>query len=168
MMMTDTTRDRMNRLITNCFLLNMKLDNLVYQIDYFTYVNIAKIVHRDFAHKPPEWADFLSDTMIMLDEKPVRYDLQCEYVDCEGDLISVFNAIIDAMTDFRVDILSTLDIAELNNDIEVKLKLEELLLIFTPYYKQARTWLMYASRYVNDYKSFDVHFEDFTTFIPME
>ena len=67
--------------------------------------------------------------------------------------------------DYRRAIIQVIEVAELNEDYEVKIKLEEFLTMFNNYRKQASVWYKYAKRYEGDYKSFDVHFEEFTKYI---
>ena len=85
-----------------------------------------------------------------------------------GNLYKIFEGVLGLCNDYRKSIIKTIDVAELNEDYEVKIKLEEFLLMFEPYRKQADIWFKYAERYKGDDKSFDVHFEDVTVLIDKE
>lgn len=163
MLILEETKAALDSLLTDSFLLNMQLDNLVYQIDAANYTNIAPIVHEHIAHKPPVWADMISDFMISMDAKPIRGNLVDEYEGYAGDLVKIFAEMKIDFAKYREKIIDALDIAEFNNDVETKLFLEEFLNIIIPYYKQIRVWISYLERYQDDFKSFDVHFADFTS-----
>ena len=103
--------------------------------------------------------------MIRLDARPIRKGLNDHDEDFNGDLYKIFEGTLGLCNDYRKSIIKTIEVAELNEDYEVKIQLEEFLKMFEPYRKQADIWFEYAKRYQNDYKSFDVHFEDITTLI---
>ena len=85
--------------------------------------------------------------------------------DYNGDLSKIFEDNLSMCDDYRRAIIQVIEVAELNEDYEVKIKLEEFLTMFNNYRKQASVWYKYAKRYEGDYKSFDVHFEEFTKYI---
>lgn len=165
MIIAEQTREQLNELLKYSFDANAVVDNYAYNIAFYRYPNIEEIVHKHFAHKFPEFADIFSDMMIRLDARPVRKGLKDHDEDFNGDLYRIFEGILALCNDYRQSIINTITIAELNEDYEVKIRLEEFLTQFELYRKQADVWFEYAKRYKDDYKSFDVHFEDITTFI---
>ena len=165
MLISEGTRDQLNELLRYSFDANATIDNYAYNLAYYRYPNIEKIVHKDFAHKFPEFADILSDMMIELDARPVRLGLPDHIEDYKGDLLGLFEQILGLCNTYRNSIIKVIEMSELNDDYEVKIKLEEFLVMFEPYRKQADIWCEYARRYKEDYKSFDVHFDDITTLI---
>ena len=168
MLISEETRDQLNELVKFSFDANAVVDNYAYNLAYYHFPNIEKIVHKSFAHKFPAFADILSDLMIELDARPIRKGIESHDEDFNGDLYKIFDGVLGLCNDYRKSIIKTIDVAELNEDYEVKIKLEEFLLMFEPYRKQADIWFKYAQRYQGDDKSFDVHFEDFTVLIPIE
>ena len=143
----------------------MQIDNYAYNLAFYRYPNIEAIVHKSFAHKFPEFADQITDMMIRLDCLPNRKGIPDHVDNFNGDLEGIFKGILDLCNGYRREIIKTIESAELNEDYEAKIGMEEFLKSFEPYRKQADVWYEYAKRYHDDYKSFDVHFDDITTFI---
>ena len=165
MLISEETRDQLNELVRLSFDANSVVDNFAYNLAYYDYPNIEGIVHESFAHKFPEFADVLTDMMIELDVRPVRKSIETHDKDYNGDLLKIFEDNLSMCDDYRKAIIQVIEVAELNEDYEVKIKLEEFLTMFNNYRKQASVWYKYAKRYEGDYKSFDVHFEEFTKYI---
>ena len=168
MLITEQTRDQLNELLMYSFDANAVVDNYAYNLAFYRYPNIEEIVHKHFAHKFPEFADIISDMMIRLDARPVRKGLLDHTEDFNGDLYKLFEGILGLCDEYRKSIIKAITIAEINDDYEVKIQMEEYLKMFEPYRKQADVWFEYVKRYADDYKSFDVHFKDITTFIATE
>ena len=165
MLMSEETRDQLNELVRLSFDANAVVDNFAYNLAYYDYPNIEGIVHELFAHKFPEFADILTNMMIELDARPLRKGINTHDKDYNGDLSKIFEDNLSMCDDYRRAIIQVIEVAELNEDYEVKIKLEEFLAMFNNYRKQASVWYKYAKRYEGDYKSFDVHFEEFTKYI---
>ena len=165
MLISEATRDQLNELVKYSFDANSVVDNYAYNLAYYRYPNIEKIVHGSFAHKFPEFADIITDMMIRLDARPVRKNVEKHEEDFDGNLYKIFEGVLGLCNDYRKSIIKVIEVAELNEDYEVKIRLEEFLVMFEHYRKQADIWFEYAKRYQDDYKSFDVHFADFTTLI---
>lgn len=166
MLMSEETRAKLNEVLTDAFALNMFCDNAVYQIDYDVYPKTASLVHESYAHYWPAFADKISDEMIKLNAKPVRLNFTVDYEDYNGDLAKLFKRIAEETKKYRDKIKDAIELAELNDDPEVKLFLEEMILTMTPYRKQADIWAVEAERYQGNYKSFDARISTFTTMIP--
>ena len=165
MLIDEATRSKLNELLKYSFDANAVVDNYAYNLAFYRYPNIEEIVHKHFAHKFPEFADYVSDMMIRLDARPERKALENHTEDFNGDLYKIFEGLLGLCNDYRRSIIETIAIAELNENYEVKIHMEEFLTMFEPYRKQADVWFEYVKRYADDYKSFDVHFGDLTTFI---
>lgn len=164
MKISEPTYNQLNELIKFSFECNARADNFAYNIDYRRYPNIADMYHHLFAHKFPELADVISDLMVRLNARPVRKPIK----GFEGEYNSLLDLFIDndSMVEaYRQEIRKTIDIADMNDDYEVRIAMENFLLEFLPYVKQADIWRFYAEEYKDDYKSFDVHFGKLTTFI---
>lgn len=165
MLMSEETREQLNELVKISFDANAVVDNLAYNLAYYDYPNIEKIIHGSFAHKFPVFADILTDMMLELDARPVRKAIFAHEEDYEGNLVKIFEDNLNMCEEYRRAIIQVIEVAELNEDYEVKIKLEEFLSMFNTYRKQASVWYKYAKRYENDHKAFDVHFSDFTKYI---
>lgn len=168
MLISEQTKNQLNELLQYSFDANAAVDNYAYNLAFYHYPNIEEIVHKHFAHKFPQFADVISDMMIRLDARPIRKALPDHIEDFDGDLYKIFEDILGLCNTYRQSIINTIVVAELNEDYEVKIRLEEFLISFEIYRKQADVWFKYAERYKGDYKSFDVHFEDITTLISIE
>ena len=165
MLISEETKFQLDELVRYSFDANAIVDNYAYNLAYYRFPNIEEIVHLNFAHKFPEFSDVITDMMVRLDARPIRKGLKDHTEDFNGDLYKIFEGILGLCNDYRISIINVIDTAEMNGDYEVKIRLEEFLIMFEPYRKQADVWFEYAKRYKDDYKSFDVHFEDITTFI---
>lgn len=168
MQMFKETYDKMNYLLGKSFDCNAQTDNFAYNIDYARYPVTADIFHHSFAHEFPVFADTVSDLMIRLDSRPIRKQINGYDKDYEGDLAAIFADNLLMCETYRQDIIDTIEVAEFNGDYEVKIKLEEFLLGFVPYRKQADIWAEMAKRYEGNYKSFEARMETFTTFIEIK
>lgn len=165
MLITEETKAYLDVLVQKSFEANAVVDNYAYNLAFYHFPNIEEIVHLKFAHKFPEFSDVITDMMIKLDARPIRKGIPDHVEDFDGDLYKIFEGILGLCNDYRAIIIRSIDIAEMNDDYEVKIGLEEFLVMFEPYRKQADVWFEYAKRYKDDYKSFDVHFEDITTLL---
>ena len=168
MQMSEETRTQLNHLLGLTFTCNAESDNIAYNIDYAHFPRVGKIYHEAWAHHFPEIADEISDMMIQLDARPVRLALPGYEADFEGDIVMMFEANFKMAENYRQQIVKTIEIAEYNGDYEPKLFLEDFLLKFMPYRKQAEVWYVEAQRYKENAKSFDARFDKFTTYIDIE
>lgn len=168
MLISEETKLQLDELVKYSFDANAVVDNYAYNLAFYRFPNIEEIVHLSFAHKFPEFSDIITDMMIRLNARPVRKGLPDHVEDFSGDLYKIFEGILGLCNTYRESVIDVIDTAEMNGDYEVKIRLEEFLIMFESYRKQADIWFEYAKRYKDDYKSFDVHFKDITTFIEVE
>ena len=167
MLMAEETRMKLNEVLTHSFLLNMICDNLVYEIDYNVYPLTSELVHESFAHHWPAVADEWSNLAIQLNAKPVRSGIDYDRHDHNGDLAEIFKEMLLATEAYRRHVIELITVAELNDDVEVKIRGEELLAQMMPYRKQVDIWAQKAEQYRGNYKSFDARIRSFTTQIPV-
>ena len=166
MEISEETRKQLNELLYKSFDCNAQADNFAYNLDYMRYPNIAAIYHESYAHVFPQLADEISSLMIKVNARPVRKATH-EYSEEYTDIVSLF-ADNDRMTeDYRRAIRKVIDVAEDNDDYEVKIAMEEFLVDFLPYVKQSDVWRYKAEEYKNSPRQFNVHFKTITTFIPV-
>lgn len=166
MKITEATYDQLNELLRLSFDCNAQADNFAYNIDYARYPNIADIYHHSYAHKFPELADVISELMIKLNARPIRKPVNGYSADYRSllDLFIDNDAMVES---YRQEIRKTIDVAEINEDYEVKIEMENFLINFLPYVKQADVWRNKAEQYQAAPQQLDVHFEELTTFIPI-
>lgn len=166
MKISEATRNQLNELIRKSFDANAQADNFAYCIDYTRYPNIANIYHHSFAHAFPALADVISDLMLKVNAKPVRKAINAYEADYKN-LIDLFIDNDRMVEDYRMEIRKTIDIADMNEDYEIRIAMEDFLVKFLPFVKQADMWRTFAERYQNNEIDFDVHFEALTTLIPI-
>lgn len=77
----EDTQEMLNRLLQELFSGNARIDNLYYNLQYQGYYNLADAIHEPVAHVMGEWADEVSDFMIKLNLKPVRYAIDKDYAE---------------------------------------------------------------------------------------
>lgn len=165
MKISEACYEQLNNLIKKSFDCNAQADNFAYNIDYTRYPNIANLYHHAFAHKFPQLADIISDLMIQLNARPVRKAVN-EY---KSEYLSLYDLFVDndrMMEDYRQEVRKTIDIADLNDDYEVRIAMEDFLFKLLPYVKQSDIWRTKSEQYKDDPTQFDVHFAELTTLIP--
>lgn len=165
MLMSEDTRNRLNELLAACFTLNAFSDNIAYNLGIADYNNIENIYHTHWAHHFTEIADVLSGLMLKLDTRPIRLPVTGYDTDYNGNLVEMFADNLKAANEYRDNIVTVLEVAELNGDIEVKLALEDFLTAFIPYRKQAEVWHTYALRYQGSERSFEHRFAALSSLI---
>lgn len=165
MLMSQETYNKLNELLERCFSMNSFSDNVAYNLGFYDYRNMESIYHTQWAHffTGDKMADALSDMMLSLDARPIRLPVAGYERDYEGNLVEMFDDNLRAAEEFRTAIVQTLEVAELNEDTEVKLALEDFLMEFVPYRKQAEVWARYAHRYEGNERSLEQRFGNLTT-----
>lgn len=167
MLISENTYEKIMGLVTMSFQMNSFCDNIAYNIDVANYADISDIFHHSMAHKFPEFSDMITEVLAKLDVRAIRGGLHEDMQDYAGNLSAMFGDLAMECGKYRQAIIDAIDLAEYEGDYELKIFLEEFLMTFMPYYKQARVWKEYADRYQGDYKSFNIHFADITTYIPI-
>ena len=87
------------------------------------------------------------------------------YIEVYDAPLKVFEENDKMMEEYRREIYKTIDVADLNEDYEVRIAIEDFLLKFLPYVKQSDIWLDKAKQYEKAPWQFDVHFKELTTLI---
>ena len=169
MLMSEETRFALNELMGSFFANNAEADNIAYNLAIAGYPMISDIYHHSFAHffTGEQMADSISALMDKLDARAIRTRIEAHDGDYEGNLEAMFADNATMCARCRDMIINVIDIADMNGDAEVRIALEELLMRFMPYYKQARIWDTYCKKYRDDSKGFEIHFADLTTYIPI-
>ena len=162
MRISDATYKQMNNLATLCFDANAIFDNLAYNLDYHYYNRIGKIVHLNIAHVMPEWADLITDQMLLLGGRPTRGAIG-EYQEDIKDLKDIFYKILETMFNIRRNCSELIETADLNEDDEVRIFGEDFLKLINPFIKQSEEWLnAIETMSAND---LNIHIDEYTNFI---
>lgn len=163
MLITPKTEESLNRLLQLLFGGNAKIDNLYYNLQAKSLNNLANAIHIPVAHVLPEMADKVSEMMDSLGARPVRYgspDHNKKYDQAKD----IFLELKNYFEELRVSIIRAIEDADLNDDVEVKIWLENFLVAdILKYRKQAAEWLEAANWL--DEQSFNIHIADYTHYI---
>lgn len=164
MKVSEATINKMQLLLRSFFNANAKSDNIAYWLGYNYYNNIEKVYHEKWAHAFPSdlFADGLSNFMLKLDIRPVRIGLEDHDRDYDN-LVEVFEdnkALAEGLVN---EVHELIEIAEMNDDVEVKLFAEELALLVLDYFKQAEEWDHVAK--TTTPADMNIHIDHYTNFI---
>ena len=102
--------------------------------------------------------------MLELSARPVRVGIG-GYNEDYDDLQKIFGVLYDTLRELLEETRKLINIADLNEDDEVRIFCEEFLTMVSPYVKQAEEWIN-ASK-VMDPQSLNVHIKDYTHFIAL-
>ena len=164
MRMSANTYNKMNVLLGKCFNANAVIDNLAYNLDFYYYNNIAKVVHQNVAHVMPEWADLISDKMLELSARPVRKDINGHEQDLR-DLKVIFSILRDTLFEIRGFTRDIIESADIDGDDEIRIFGENFLEIMSPFIKQAEEWINTCE--IVSPSDFNIHIKEYTHFIPV-
>lgn len=164
MRVSEATINKMQLLLKDFFNANAKSDNIAYWLGYNYYNKIEKVYHEQWAHAFPsdKFADGLSDFMLKIDVRPVRIGLETHDRDYET-LVEVFEDNKALAEELVNSIHELVEIAEINEDVEVKIFAEELCLVALNYLKQAEEWVHVAK--TTTAADMNIHIEEYTNFI---
>ena len=146
MLITEKTEESLNRILQVLFGGNAKIDNLCYNLQHLYLNNLADALHTPVAHKLPELADHVSDFMDKLGGRPVRYGTA------------------DYFEELRKDVILSIDDADMNDDVEVRIWLENFLVEeILPLRKQAAEWLDATNKLTDS--ELNIHIADYTHYL---
>lgn len=114
------------------------------------------------AHVMPEWADIITDKMLMFSVRPTRGALGSHEEDIK-DVKVIFERIRDVFMGIRKKCCDLIATADLEDDDEVRIFGEEFLVLITPFIKQSEEWLKIAGEFGAN--ELNIHIEDYTNFI---
>ena len=164
MRMSKESYDRLNQLIGKCFNANAIVDNLAYCLDFHYLNEIGKVVHLCVAHKLPELADMISDKMLELSARPIRVDIN-GYKEDYAELPQIFGILFDTMKEILESTRELVNVADINEDDEVRIFCEEFLMKISVYVKQAEEWVNASNKM--DAHTLNIHIKDYTHFIKL-
>ena len=164
MRMSKESYDRLNQLIGKCFNANAVVDNLAYCLDFHYLNEIGKVVHLCVAHKLPELADMISDKMLELSARPIRVDIN-GYTEDYAELPQIFGVLFDTMKEILENTRELVNVADINEDDEVRIFCEDFLMKISVYVKQAEEWVNASNKM--DAHTLNIHIKDYTHFIKL-
>lgn len=159
MQVSQETINQANVLMAACFDFNAFLDNCAYNLAYSLYPNMEKILHEGYAHEMPVLADKVFAIIDKVGARAVRKPINSYEKDYQGNLVELFGDIAIKSEEFRKEIIKTIDMAELNEDYEMKIEFEDFLEDYMPFYKQFEDWSTLAKRYQGHESTFDIRFD---------
>ena len=160
MYISQSTYEMLNDFLQKCFQMNSYCDNLAYNMSALQMINVEPVFHEKFAHAFPEFADVVSEMMVKLDAKPARKAL-IENTDDYNNFKLIFADLKDNIDHYREDIVSVIESADINGDIEVKITMEKFLLNFMNYLNQVNIWYKKSKEY-SRIEDFNQDFASFT------
>jgi ferritin len=157
----EDTYEKLLQLLQKTFQMNSHSDNCAYWLDFYGFVNTQDIVHSKYAHMFPELADKISDLMTKLNVRPKRLALEADDKDYENYVL-LFADIYNKFVEYQNFIIEVIDIAEMNEDKEVVIFLENYLDNLYIFLKQTRIWKDKAETYgIDKDYCFDKDFDKF-------
>jgi hypothetical protein len=160
MYISQATYEALNKFLQKCFQANSFCDNLTYNMSALNMINSEPTFHEKFAHAFPGFADEVSQVMTQLDARPIRKSLEAN-VEQYDNFKKIFDDLKDFIDQYRLDIISTIESAEINGDIEVRILMEKFLCKFMPYLNQINIWYKKSKEY-DRIEDFDQDFTSFT------
>lgn len=164
MKVSEQTVDKMQLLLKAFFNANAVSDNIAYWLGYNYYNNIEKLYHEKWAHAFPSetFADGLSNFMLKVGIRPIRLGLEDHVYDYKN-LTEVFEDNKNLAENLVNEIHELIDIADMNEDLEIKIYAEDLSLTMLNYLKQAEEW-EHISKVVGS-ADMNLHIDKYTNFI---
>ena len=163
MLMTEKTEESLNRILQILFGGNAKIDNLYYNLQHLYLNNLADAIHVPVAHKLTELADKVSDLIDQLGGRPVRYGTT-DYSEKYENAAKVFSQLSNYFEELRKDVILSIDDADMNDDVEVRIWLENFLVEeVLPLRKQASEWLNATNKLIDS--DFNIHIADYTHYL---
>ena len=163
MLITEKTEESLNRILQILFGGNAKIDNLYYNLQHLYLNNLADAIHVPVAHKLTELADKVSDLIDQLGGRPVRYGTT-DYSEKYENAAKVFSQLSNYFEELRKDVILSIDDADMNDDVEVRIWLENFLVEeVLPLRKQASEWLNATNKLIDS--DFNIHIADYTHYL---
>ena len=160
MYISQSTYEKLNDFLQQCFQMNSYCDNLAYNMSALHMINVEPIFHEKFAHTFPAFADVISEMMVKLDARPTRKSL-AENIDDYDNFQLIFADLKSAIDTYRNDIIGVIESADINGDMEVKITMEKFLCDFMNYLNQVNIWYKKSKEY-GRIEDFNQDFASFT------
>lgn len=160
MYISQATYETLNKFLQKCFQANSFCDNLTYNMSMLNMINSEPLFHEKFAHAFPGFADEISGIMTQLDARPIRKSLN-ENTNAYDNFKDIFDDLKKYIDEYRLDIISVIESADINGDIEIRIFMEKFLCKFIPYLNQINIWYKKSKEY-DHVEDFDQDFISFT------
>lgn len=157
-LMTETMRRKIDEVMQACFDANAIADNVVYETENkWTLNNASTIIHHNYAHLFPVWADKFQTILLIRGFKASRIGIK-DHVESYETMIKAFEALVGACVNIEAKIEEALDVAEDEGNTFVKISLEDIYKQFGGMTKQALVWYEKSKQAGDDYIKFDKDF----------
>lgn len=160
MYISQSTYEKLNDFLQKCFQMNSYCDNLAYNMSALHMINVEPVFHEKFAHAFPRFADIVSEMMVKLDVRPIRKAL-AEDINEYDNFQLIFTDLKDNINEYRENIISVIESADINGDMEVKIVMEKFLCDFMNYLNQVNIWYKKSKEY-SRIEDFNQDFASFT------
>lgn len=161
MLISEKTSSAIDKIIQRMFYMNRICDNIVTNMSVNWSMNKAsEIFHKGIAHKYPLIADTYSEIQDAFNVRTKYLDTPADIVEY-GSLIEAMQRVLDELLITNDMIIDAIEIAREEQDINIKVLLEQRLVELTPYINQHILLRDKAVAYGSNYTTFDHDFEDF-------
>lgn len=162
MIISEAVCQKINTILQLSFQCNAEADNFAYNLDFLNFNNISEYYHNNFAHAFPELADKITDFMKQINIRAIRLGLP-NYTEAYQTLNAIFADNLSMIQNYRQHIKELIELADINNDYEVKIFFEEFYISTVKYEKQAQEWLIYSNKLTEGI--LEVNFKNVTHFL---
>lgn len=156
------TQGILNQILGACFDLNARSDSIAYSMSFNLLEDMSRTYHTLWAHYWPTLADAISDKMLEYNVLPIREALP-KYDYNTADHVSLFRFNKEGADGLASLVRKGIEMAEYNEDLGIKIFLEEIYNGLSKYVKQADFWSRVSETVSSDHMN--VHFDKYTKFI---
>ena len=157
MLISERTSLIINKIVQRMFYMNRICDNIVTNMSVnWSMNNASKIFHEGIAHKYPLLADLFSDIQDQFNVRTMYLETPADTVEYKT-LLEAMQRALDELLVTNDLIIDAIQIAQEEEDINVKVLLEENLKKLTPYINQHILLRDKAALYGDNYYQFDNH-----------
>ncbi len=162
MRISEIVYNKINEVLKLSFQCNAEADNFAYNLDFLNFYNIGTFYHNNFAHVFPELADKITDFMKQINIRAIRLGLS-DYIEKYQNLNAIFSDNLSMIQNYRQNIKELIELADINNDYEIKIFFEQFYIDTIKYEKQACEWLEYSKKLSEEI--FELNFKNLTHFL---
>lgn len=161
MFLTNKTYEAMIELLTLTFQGNSHADNCAYWLGFNQLLEAEENFHEKYAHAFPKWADEISDFLGEMGARAIRGPLEGNNKNYQN-IGELFTDVKAFFVNYKTKIKEVIEVAEINEDLDVKTFLEDYSLRLCKYLKQVDIWEKKSLLLIDDVISFDDNFDDYT------
>ena len=161
MLMSERTSLAINKIVQRMFYMNRICDNIVTNMSVnWSMNNASKIFHQGIAHRYSLLAYLYSNIQDQFNVRTIYLETSSDTFEYKN-LLEAMQRVLDELLITNDVIIDAIEMANNEEDINVKLLLEENLKKLTPYINQHILLRDKAALYGDNYYQFDNHFDKF-------